>query len=124
LSHPNAHVRKSQQQQAAANPAKPVQDEVKQPVVQDAKRPVMPGQPGHPGELDWTTMFQPGTHEQNMYPVFPQSMPAGQEPIHAHIEAERKFYPTTTAGAQEGGMNGLYLASTMSGDGTVQPARQ
>ncbi|KAL4871907.1 hypothetical protein BDV12DRAFT_183461 [Aspergillus spectabilis] len=222
LSHPNAHVKRSQQQQAAANAVKPVQDEVspsippsngipgatygegavngnglgparpgyaehqtmgypmasvngmgrgqpeepypgrphqgapwsaapkqspylvqqggdpshqlnvdrasieqaKQPGVQDAKRPVMPGHPGHPGELDWTTMFQPGASDGYINPVFPQSMPAGQEPIHAHVDAERKYYPTTTAGAQEGGMNGLYLASTMSGDGTVQPARQ
>ncbi|KAL4987264.1 hypothetical protein BDW68DRAFT_110777 [Aspergillus falconensis] len=95
-------------------------EQVKQPVVQDAKRPVMPGHPGHPGELDWASMFQPQAPEGYM---FSQSMPGGQEPIHAHVETERKFYPTTTAG-QESGMNGLYLASTMSGDGTVQPARQ
>ncbi|KAL2834332.1 hypothetical protein BDW59DRAFT_46408 [Aspergillus cavernicola] len=98
-------------------------EHVKQPVVQDAKRPVMPGHPGHPGDLDWTTMFQPGASDGYINP-FPHSMPAGQEPIHAHVDNERKYYPTTTAGAQEGGMNGLYLASTMSGDGTVQPARQ
>lgn len=90
-------------------------EQVKQPVVHDHKRPVMPGHPGH--ELDWTTMFQPGAPEGYMNPVFSQSMPGGQEPIHAHVDAERKYYPTTTAGTQEGGMNGLYMASTMGGDG-------
>ncbi|KAL4965595.1 uncharacterized protein BDV14DRAFT_53031 [Aspergillus stella-maris] len=99
-------------------------EQVKQPVVHDPKRPVMPGHPGHPGELDWASMFQPGAPEGYMNPVFSHSMPGGQEPIQAHVDNERKYYPTTTAGAQEGGMNGLYLASTMSGDGTVQPARQ
>lgn len=88
-------------------------EQVKQPL--DAKR-VMPGHPGHP-ELDWTTMFQAG-NEGYINPVFPQSMPAGQEPIHAHVDNERKYYPTTTA-AQESGMGNLYMASTMSNDGKL-----
>ncbi|KAL3475847.1 hypothetical protein BJX99DRAFT_154134 [Aspergillus californicus] len=96
-------------------------DQVKQPIVQDPKRPVMPGHPGHP-ELDWASMFQPGASDGYIN-SFPHSMPAGQESIHAHVDNERKYYPTTTAG-QENGMTGLYLASTMGGDGTVQPARQ
>lgn len=92
--------------------------EVKPPVVQDHKRPVVPGpNPGQPGEIDWTTMFQPGASDGYINPVFPQSMASGQEPIQAHVEPERKFYPTTTAG-QENGMNGLYLASTtLNGEG-------
>jgi hypothetical protein len=50
--------------------------------------------------------------------VFPHSMAAGQESIHAPVDADRKFYPATTAGGPESGMNGLYLASTtMGGDG-------
>ncbi|KAL2003782.1 hypothetical protein VTN02DRAFT_2276 [Thermoascus thermophilus] len=124
LSHPQAHLKRSQ---AAANAAKPVQDEAKPPVVQDPKRPVMPGpHPNHPGDIDWTSMFQPGAHDGYINPVFPHSMAPGHEPINAHVESERKYYPTTTGGpTQEGGLNGLYLASTsLGGDGTVQPARQ
>lgn len=127
LSHPQAHLKRSQ---AAANAAKPVQDEAKPPVMQDPKRPVMPGQhPNHPGEIDWTTMFQPGAHDGYINTVFPQSMAPPHEPINAQVnaqvDAERKYYPATTAGHQEGGLNGLYLASTTLGsDGTVQPARQ
>ncbi|PLN79723.1 C2H2 transcription factor [Aspergillus taichungensis] len=103
---------------------RPSLEQVKPPVM-DPKRPVMPGPtPNHSGEIDWTSMFQPGTHDGYMNPVFPHSMAAGHEPIHAPVDADRKYYPTTTAGPQEGGMNGLYLASTMGGDGTIQPARQ
>lgn len=96
------------------------------PVVQDPKRPVMPGpgpHPNHPGgEIDWTSMFQPGAHDGYINTVFPQSMAPGHEPINAHVESERKYYPTpttTTGGPQEGGMNGLYMATTTSlgGDG-------
>ncbi|KAL1862019.1 hypothetical protein Plec18167_001200 [Paecilomyces lecythidis] len=106
-------------------------EQAKPPVVhQDPKRPVMPGQhPNHPGEIDWTTMFQPGAHDGYINTVFPQSMAPTHEPINAQVnaqvDAERKYYPATTAGHQEGGLNGLYLASTtLGGDGTVQPARQ
>ncbi|PYI24869.1 C2H2 transcription factor [Aspergillus indologenus CBS 114.80] len=109
------------------NVDRPPLEQVKPPVIQDPKRPVMPGPtPNHAGEIDWTSMFQPGGSDGYINQVFPQqTMAAGQEPIHAHVDAERKFYPTTTGpGPQESGMNGLYLASTMSGDGTVQPARQ
>lgn len=126
LSHPQAHLKRSQ---AAANAAKSVQEEAKPPLV-DPKRPMMPGQPqqqpNHPGELDWTTMFQPGAPEGYMHSVFPQSMAPQHEPIHSHVDPDRKYYPTTTAGPhQDGGLNGLYLASTsLSGDGSVQPARQ
>ncbi|KNG80131.1 putative C2H2 transcription factor (RfeC) [Aspergillus nomiae NRRL 13137] len=98
---------------------RPSYEQVKPPVVQDPKRPVMPGPtPNHTGEIDWTSMFQPGANDGYINPVFPQSMASGQEPIHAHVDTERKFYPTTTGGPQEGGMNGLYLASTtLAGDG-------
>lgn len=97
---------------------RPSLEQVKPPIVHDPKRPVMPGpNPNHSGEIDWTSMFQPGASDGYINPVFPQSMAAGQEPIHAHVETERKYYPATTAGPQEGGMNGLYLASTMGGDG-------
>ncbi|PWY73662.1 C2H2 transcription factor [Aspergillus heteromorphus CBS 117.55] len=107
------------------NVERPPIDQVKPPVAQDPKRPVMHGPtPNHAGEIDWTSMFQPGASDGYINPVFPQSMAAGQEPIHAHVDTERKFYPTTTAGPgpQESGMNGLYLASTtLSGDGKLTP---
>jgi hypothetical protein len=68
---------------------------------------------------------QHGADNGYMNPVFPHSMATGQEPIHAPVDVDRKFYPATTAGGPESGMNGLYLASTtMGGDGTVQAARQ
>jgi hypothetical protein len=123
LSHPQAHLKRSQ---AASNAAKPIQDEAKPPLVGDHKRPMMPGQqPNHPGDIDWTTMFPPGAPEGYMNPVFPHSMAPSHEPIHPQIDPDRKYYPTTTAGHPDGGLNGLYLASTgMSGDGSVQPARQ
>ncbi|KMU80474.1 hypothetical protein CISG_02325 [Coccidioides immitis RMSCC 3703] len=46
--------------------------------------------------------------------------------MRAQMDNDRKFYPTATSGHQENsGLNGLYLASTtLSGDGTVQAARQ
>lgn len=91
-------------------------EQVKPPVVQDPKRPMMPG-PNHPGDLDWASMFQAGTSDGYMNPVFPQSMASGHEPMHAPVEPDRKFYPATSGG-HEGGMNGLYLASTtLGGDG-------
>lgn len=97
-------------------------EQAKPPVVQDPKRPVMPGpHPNHPGDIDWTSMFQPGAHDGYINPVFPHSMAPGHEPINAHVESERKYYPTTTGGpTQEGGLNGLYLASTsLGGDGML-----
>lgn len=91
--------------------------QVNPPVVHDPnKRPVMPG-PNPNGEIDWTSMFQPGTSDGYMNPVFPQSMASGQEPIHAHVDADRKFYPASTGPQEGGGMNGLYLASTALNDG-------
>lgn len=122
-------------------------EQVKPLVVPDPKHPVMPGPHSNQPGVDWTSMFQHGASDGYMNPVFPHSMAAGQEPIHAPVDADRKFYPATTAGGPESGMNGLYLASTtLSGDGkstgvnprdglgvaranghssgTVQPARQ
>ncbi|TQB68502.1 hypothetical protein MPDQ_003351 [Monascus purpureus] len=108
------------------NVDRPPIDQVKPPVVQDQKRPMMPGpNTSQPGEIDWATMFQPGASDGYINPVFPQSMASAPEQIHAHVEPERKFYPAPTAGSHEGGMNGLYLASTtLNGDGAVPPARQ
>jgi hypothetical protein len=102
-------------------------EQAKPPLINDPKRPMMPGhpqQPNHPGELDWTTMFQPGAPEGYMHSVFPQSMAPQHEPIHSHVDPDRKYYPTTTAGPhQDGGLNGLYLASTsLSGDGMRNPS--
>lgn len=98
------------------NVDRPSLEQVKPPVMHDPKRPVMPG-PHQPGDLDWTSMFQPGASDGYINPVFPQSMASGHEPMHAPVEPDRKFYPATTGG-QEGGMNGLYLASTtLGGDG-------
>ncbi|KAF5014578.1 hypothetical protein F66182_14387, partial [Fusarium sp. NRRL 66182] len=102
-------------------------EQAKPPMV-DPKRPMMPGQPQqpqqqHPGELDWTTMFQPGAPEGYMHSVFPQSMAPQHEPIHSHVDPDRKYYPTTTGPHQDGGLNGLYLASTsLSGDGMRNPS--
>ncbi|BCS08706.1 hypothetical protein ALUC_21076A [Aspergillus luchuensis] len=191
LSHPQAHLKRSQ---AAQNAVKPVQDEVNTTVPHPNGMPgatygeapvngngMAPGRPGYPEQqplgfsmpsvngmnrgqpedafpggqphqrgpwlaapkqnpymvqpgadangqqlnVDRPPIEQPGASDGYINPVFPQTMASGQEPIHAHVDTERKFYPTTTAGPQEGGMNGLYLASTtLSGDGTVQPARQ
>ncbi|KAJ5814402.1 uncharacterized protein N7503_001152 [Penicillium pulvis] len=195
LSHPQAHLKRSQQAAAAAaaaNPAKPM-DEVSNPApssngVMGAQfsdghvngngmpvgRPTFHEQQHHMGfamspangmsrgpsdnayadqasaRASWMAapkqnpyLMQSGTdaHGQQlsvdrpleqhgpsdgyMNPVFPHSMATGQESIHAPVDADRKFYPATTAGGPESGMNGLYLASTtLSGDGTVQPARQ
>lgn len=113
-----------------AKPQPPAQPQP--PIVQDPKRPVVPGQqqpgqqpgqqPNHTGEIDWTTMFQPGAPDGYMNPVFPQSVAPGQEPINTQVDPDRKFYPATTAGHQDGGLNGLYLASTsLGGDGMRDP---
>lgn len=93
-------------------------EQVKPLVVPDPKHAGMPGpHPNQPG-VDWTSMFQHGHSDGYINPVFPHSMAAGQEPIHAPVDADRKFYPATTAGGPENGMNGLYLASTtLGGDG-------
>ncbi|KAH8691309.1 hypothetical protein BGW36DRAFT_431860 [Talaromyces proteolyticus] len=98
-------------------------EQAKPPMIQDPKRPMMPHQPGQPGELDWATMFPPGAPEGYMNPVFPQTMAPGHESIHSHVDPDRKYYPATTAGHQDGTLNGLYLASTsMSGDGMRDPS--
>ncbi|KAJ5081707.1 hypothetical protein NUU61_009971 [Penicillium alfredii] len=100
-------------------------EQVKPLALPDHKHPVMPGPHSNQPGVDWTSMFQHGPSDGYMNSVFAHSMAAGQEPIHAPVDADRKFYPATTAGGPESGMNGLYLASTtLSGDGTVQPARQ
>ncbi|KAJ5666920.1 Zinc finger C2H2 [Penicillium macrosclerotiorum] len=93
-------------------------EQVKSLVIPDPKHPVMPGPHSNQPGVDWTSMFQHGADNGYMNPVFPHSMAAGQEPIHAPVDADRKYYPATTAGGPESGMNGLYLASTtLSGDG-------
>ena len=90
-------------------------EQMKPPMIHDSKRPMMPG-PHQPENIDWTSMFHPGAPDGYMNSVFQQSMPAGHEPMHAPVEPDRKFYPPTSGG-HEGGMNGLYMASTMAGDG-------
>lgn len=99
-------------------------EQAKPPMMHDPKRPMMPGQQPPNHELDWTTMFPPGAPEGYMNPVFPQSMAPSHEPIHTQVDADRKYYPTTTGGPhQDGGLNGLYLASTsLSGDGMRNPS--
>lgn len=90
-------------------------EQVKPPVYHDHK-PVMPGPHSHHPGVDWNSMFQHGSSDGYINPVFPHSMAAGQEPIHAPVDHDRKFYPASTG--PESGMNGLYLASTtLSGDG-------
>jgi hypothetical protein len=98
---------------------RPPIEQAKPPLVQDAKRPVMPGQPpNHTGDLDWTAMFQSGAPDGYINSVFPHSMAPGHEAIHSQVDQERKFYPATTTGHQEGGLNGLYLATSLGSDGT------
>lgn len=90
-------------------------EQVKPPVYHDHK-PVMPGPHSHHPGVDWNSMFQHGSSDGYINPVFPHSMAASQEPIHAPVDHDRKFYPASTG--PESGMNGLYLASTtLSGDG-------
>ncbi|KAI2199259.1 hypothetical protein LOZ16_006561 [Ophidiomyces ophidiicola] len=90
---------------------------------------------GGNGDIDWSTMLQPGSHENYMTPgVFPSTMAPPPDALRQHLDGgERgKFYgPTTTTAAttvaamtnghpgESGGLNGLYLASTsLGGDGT------
>jgi hypothetical protein len=97
---------------------RPTIEQAKPSLAQDTKRPVIPGQqPNHTGDLDWAAVFQSGAPEGYINPVFPQSMAPGHEPTHSQVEPERKFYPSTTGGHQEGGLNGLYLAPTSLGGG-------
>ncbi|EGD98513.1 hypothetical protein TESG_05885, partial [Trichophyton tonsurans CBS 112818] len=113
LSHPHAHLKKAQ---AAGVVPKPVNQG-------DAPPQHPPPQHPHPQQpqqnIDWSVL-QPGSHENYMPapPVYPTSMTPVNNGMHAHVDADRKYYPATTAGQQEnGGLNGLYLASTsLSGD--------
>ncbi|EER22974.1 C2H2 type zinc finger containing protein [Coccidioides posadasii C735 delta SOWgp] len=150
LSHPHAHLKRAQ---AAGVVPKLVQgdlnhvglppiDSTKPPTTaaattlpDNSKRHVVPaahnanGNNNHgnnTGDIDWSTMLQPGAHENYMNPVFPSTMAPVSDAMRAQMDNDRKFYPTATSGHQENsGLNGLYLASTtLSGDGTVQAARQ
>ncbi|PGH03952.1 hypothetical protein GX51_03789 [Blastomyces parvus] len=88
----------------------------------DNKRPGMPTgpNPGQSGEIDWTSMFQAGTQDGYMQPMFPASVAPVPDSMHSQVETERKYYPAATSGQPEGGLNGLYLASTsLGGDGTL-----
>ena len=94
----------------------------KAPIPPDGKRPVVEAgaSSNHASELDWTTMFQSQANEGYLNPVFPASVPPVHDPIHTQVDTERKFYPAATSGHQEGGLNGLYLASAgLGGDGTL-----
>ncbi|KAK2791393.1 hypothetical protein FQN51_002219 [Onygenales sp. PD_10] len=99
-------------------------DAAKSATVPDSKRPVMATgpTPNQSGELDWTSMFQAGTQDgYNMQPMFPSTVAPVPDTMHTQVDAgERKYYPAATSGHQEGGLNGLYLASTsLGGDGTL-----
>ncbi|KAI2699928.1 hypothetical protein CBS147317_6843 [Penicillium roqueforti] len=85
---------------------------------------MQPGVDAHGQQLTGDRpLEQHGSSDGYINPGFPHSMAAGQEPIHAPVDHDRKYYPASTG--PESGMNGLYLASTtLSGDGSVQPARQ
>lgn len=85
---------------------------------------MQPGVDAHGQQLTGDRpLEQHGSSDGYINPGFPHSMAAGQEPIHAPVDHDRKYYPASTG--PESGMNGLYLASTtLSGDGNVQPARQ
>ena len=93
----------------------------KAPIPPDGKRPVVAAgaSSNHAGDIDWT-LFQSPANEGYLNPVFPASVPPVHDPIHTQVDTERKFYPATTSGHQEGGLNGLYLASaSLGGDGTL-----
>ncbi|KKZ66646.1 hypothetical protein EMCG_00209 [[Emmonsia] crescens] len=97
-------------------------DAAKSANMPDNKRPGMPTgpNPGQPGEIDWTSMFQAGTHDGYMQPMFPASVAPVPDSMHSQVDTDRKFYPAATSGQPEGGLNGLYLASTsLGGDGTL-----
>ncbi|PGG99747.1 hypothetical protein AJ79_08436 [Helicocarpus griseus UAMH5409] len=88
----------------------------------DNKRPGMPTGPSHgqSGDIDWTSMFQTGTHDGYMQPMFPSSVAPVPDSMHSQVDNDRKYYPAATSGQPEGGLNGLYLASTsLGGDGTL-----
>ncbi|EEH45204.2 uncharacterized protein PADG_01354 [Paracoccidioides brasiliensis Pb18] len=90
----------------------------------DNRRPSTQTGPNHgqSGDIDWTSMFQAGTHDGYMQPMFQSSVAPGPETMHSQVEPDRKFYPTVTSGQAEGGLNGLYLASTsLGGDGASNP---
>jgi hypothetical protein len=132
LSHPHAHLKRAQ----AAGAAKPIQGDLnvdlppiepaKAPIAPDGKRPGLAGaSSNHAGDIDWVSMFQPHTHDSYINPVFPSSIPPVHDPIQTQVDTERKFYPATSSGHQEGGLNGLYLASaSLGGDGNAQAGRQ
>lgn len=95
------------------------------------KRPVAPQGPNangnnnhgsHSGEIDWSTMLQPGAQEGYMNTGYaPTTMAPVSDAMRAQMDNERKYYPAASSGQHQenGGLNGLYLASTgMSGDGT------
>lgn len=102
-------------------------EQAKPPMMHDpTKRPGIPGQQApHAGEIDWTSMFPPAAPDGYMNPVnpvFSQSMAQPHDPIHTHVDSDRKYYPATTAGHPDAGLNGLYLASTtLGGDGMRDP---
>lgn len=104
----------------------PIEASSKNPSETEQKRPVMTSGPNNHGEhIDWSTMLQPGSHENYMNPVFPSSMTPVNDGMQAQVDGDRKFYPASTGGQQQqesGGLNGLYLASTsLGGDGTFRP---
>jgi hypothetical protein len=95
---------------------------VKAPIAPDAKRPVAAAgaNSNHAGDIDWVTMFQPPANDGYINHVFPSSVPPVHDPIQSQVDTERKFYPATSSGHQEGGLNGLYLASaSLGGDGML-----
>jgi hypothetical protein len=97
----------------------------KAPIAPDGKRLATGAGSSHTGDLDWVSMFQQHAHEGYINPVFPSSIPPVHDPIQTQVDTERKFYPATSSGHQEGGLNGLYLASaSLGGDGTAQAGRQ
>nr|KMM69257.1 hypothetical protein CPAG_05578 [Coccidioides posadasii RMSCC 3488] len=149
LSHPHAHLKRAQ---AAGVVPKLVQgdlnhvglppiDSTKPPTTaaattlpDNSKRHVVPaahnanGNNNHgnnTGDIDWSTMLQPGAHENYMNPVFPSTMAPVSDAMRAQMDNDRKFYPTATSGHQENsGLNGLYLASTtLSGDVSLQKGK-
>jgi hypothetical protein len=98
-------------------------EQAKPPLIQQQKRPLMPGQqPPTAGEIDWNSVFTPGAPDGYMNPVYSQSMVHPHDPIPAHVDPDRKYYPATTAGHPDGGL--LYLASTttLGGDGMRDPS--
>ncbi|KAI9729755.1 MAG: hypothetical protein M1834_006706 [Cirrosporium novae-zelandiae] len=78
---------------------------------------------GQGGELDWSGMFQPGTQDGYINPMFSTSMGPEQTPAEAENGTTLgRSFPAANNGQHQIAMNGMYLPSTSLGaDGSFSP---